>query len=140
MALTDKVAPDTRTSLEGHRRGHFEGKRSSVPKPQGDSESPVGLGRSATRQLRGFRCHAGVDDKATPGTETARSFSNEATLGPGAASSLKGKATSGEWWGSVVQRQDECNDVELAGRWVTRRLRAFFKRNARSGEEDRFGR
>ena len=95
MGLTDKATPDLGTRIEGHRRSTFDGQRSSVPKPQDDSESPVGLGRSATRQLLGFRCHVGVDDKATPGTETARSFSNEANLGPGVASSPKSKATPG---------------------------------------------
>jgi hypothetical protein len=54
MALTDKVAPETGTRFEGHRRGNFDGQRSSVPKPQDNSESSEGLGRSATRQLRGF--------------------------------------------------------------------------------------
>ena len=79
MALTDKVAPETGTSFEGHRRGPFGGQSSSVARPQGNSESSEGLGRSATRQLRGFRCHRGDGDKATPGTGTARSFSNKAT-------------------------------------------------------------
>ena len=79
-----------------------------MPKPQGDSERPVRLGRSATRQLRGLGCHVGVDDKSTPGTETARSFSNEATSG--ARSCL------------VAQRQGHFRRTVGRGRSATRRV------------------